>query len=136
MIDLFLRFRSSKDLVSQRQSVPKDYYAYPNQQRHKIEEESFSANIRTAIALLFSTQIESTFTMSKTANTKKPRLEGKRCSWKNEPDVIVVVGGKEFHEHSHHLRSFSGYFDAAFRSGMKESQLMRFELHGRDPREW
>jgi BTB/POZ domain len=51
-------------------------------------------------------------------------------------DTIVVVGGKEFHESSHNLRLLSNYFDAAFRSGMKESQTKRFEFPDKDPEEW
>ncbi|CAB9522625.1 expressed unknown protein [Seminavis robusta] len=53
-----------------------------------------------------------------------------------EPDVIVVVGGTEFHEFSYQLRSWGcGYFDAAFRrTEMKQSG--RFEFPDREPEEW
>lgn len=54
----------------------------------------------------------------------------------SDPDVIVVVGGKEFEEYSYNLRSWSDYFDAAFRSGMKESKYKRFEFPDRNPEEW
>lgn len=47
----------------------------------------------------------------------------KRFECHDGPDVTVVVGGVEFEEYSHSLRLWSGYFDAAFRSGMKPSGL-------------
>ena len=53
-----------------------------------------------------------------------------------EPDVVVVVGGKEFKEYRQILRCWSGYFDAAFRSGMRESKSQRFEFPDRNPEEW
>lgn len=53
-----------------------------------------------------------------------------------EPDVTVVVGGKEFREYRQALRCWSGYFDVAFRSGMKETQSKRFEFPNRNPAEW
>lgn len=53
-----------------------------------------------------------------------------------EPDVVVVVGGEEFHESSHFLRYHSDYFEAAFQSGMKEAQQMRFEFPDKRPEEW
>ena len=53
-----------------------------------------------------------------------------------EPDVIVVVGGQEFHEFSQGLCCWSGYFNGAFRSGMKETETKRFEFPDRDPYEW
>ena len=53
-----------------------------------------------------------------------------------EPDVVVIVGGKEFKEYSNYLCSISEYFDAAFRSGMKESQEMKFEFPDKNPDEW
>ena len=53
-----------------------------------------------------------------------------------EPDVVIVVGGVEYHEHSSFLCSWSGYFDGALRSGMKESESKRFEFPGRMPEEW
>lgn len=52
------------------------------------------------------------------------------------PDVVIVVGGKEFHQNSHHLRSISDYFEAAFRSGMKESQTMKFDFPDKNPDDW
>ena len=51
-------------------------------------------------------------------------------------DVVIVVGGKEFHEYRQSLRCWSGFFDAAFRSGMKESNTQRFEFYDKDPKEW
>ncbi|CAB9529460.1 expressed unknown protein [Seminavis robusta] len=51
-------------------------------------------------------------------------------------DVVVVVGGQEFQECSHHLRYCSSYFNGAFRSGMKETQTMRFEFPDGDPESW
>jgi BTB/POZ domain len=53
-----------------------------------------------------------------------------------DPDVTVVVGGKKFQEHSKFLCCWSGYFDAAFRSGMKETSTKHFEFSDRDPDEW
>ena len=53
-----------------------------------------------------------------------------------DPDVTVVIGGKEFQECSRHLRSWSDYFDAAFRSGMKEAETRKFEFPHREPDEW
>jgi BTB/POZ domain len=55
------------------------------------------------------------------------------ASW---ADVVVVVGGEEFRESSHLLRHCSDYFDAAFRSGMKEATTMRFEFPDKDPEDW
>ncbi|CAB9522776.1 expressed unknown protein [Seminavis robusta] len=60
----------------------------------------------------------------------KPRFE---CG---APDVTVIVGGQQFQEYSHHLRCWSGFFDAAFRSGMKEARTMLFKFPDDDPREW
>ena len=57
------------------------------------------------------------------------------CS-SEEPDVVIVVGGKEFHEYRQSLRCWSAFFDAAFRSGMKESKTQRFEFPDKDPKEW
>eukprot|EP00797_Seminavis_robusta_P016833 Sro2509_g329760.1 n/a (332) ;mRNA; r:2980-3975 len=51
-------------------------------------------------------------------------------------DVVLVVGGVEFHESSHFLRASSDYFEAAFRSGMKEAQTKRFEFPDKDPEGW
>jgi len=51
-------------------------------------------------------------------------------------DMVVVVGKENFRESSRWLRCTSGYFDAAFRSGMKEAQEMRFEFPDKDPKEW
>lgn len=53
-----------------------------------------------------------------------------------ETDVTVVVGSRVFSEHSKHLCCWSGYFEAAFRSGMLESQHRKFEFPDRDPKEW
>jgi BTB/POZ domain len=51
-------------------------------------------------------------------------------------DVVVVVGGKEFVEDSRMLCYLSEYFQAAFRSGMKESLTSRFEFPDEDPAGW
>lgn len=51
-----------------------------------------------------------------------------------EPDVVVVVGGSAFRHRSIQLRSWSEYFDAAYRSGMQ--QTGRFEFPDKDPEEW
>jgi hypothetical protein len=62
-----------------------------------------------------------------------------RCTPKPEaPDVIVVVGGKEFEEFSRHLCCFSDYFNVALRSGMRgaDAPTMRFEFPDKDPEEW
>jgi hypothetical protein len=53
-----------------------------------------------------------------------------------KPDVVVVVGGVEFFEYRQVLRCISDYFDAAFRSGMKEAQNSKFEFVGKNPEEW
>jgi hypothetical protein len=53
-----------------------------------------------------------------------------------EPDVVVIVGGTEFHEYRQVLRCMCGYFDGAFRSGMKESVTKTFEFPDKDPNEW
>jgi hypothetical protein len=58
------------------------------------------------------------------------------CRRSREPDVVVVVGGKEFKESSLVLRQWSDYFDAALRSSLKEAQSMRFEFPDQDPEEW
>lgn len=52
------------------------------------------------------------------------------------PDVTVVVGSRVFAEHSKHLCCWSGYFEAAFRSGMLESASRKFEFPDRNPDEW
>lgn len=56
------------------------------------------------------------------------------CS--SEPDLVVTVGGTKFLEYRQTLRSWSGYFDAAFRCVMDESQSKRFEFPDRRPVEW
>jgi len=63
---------------------------------------------------------------------KKPRLIGDEDS----TDVVLVVGGKEYQEHSRHLCYYSKYFEAAFRSGMKEAQEGRFTFPDDKPSEW
>ena len=65
---------------------------------------------------------------------KKPRLDCFECQ--DGPDAIVIVGDTEFEEFSHNLRCWSGYFDGAFRSGMKEPETKRFEFPDKDPKEW
>jgi hypothetical protein len=62
--------------------------------------------------------------------TKKPKISSE------EPDVVIVVGGKEFGEYRQCLRLWSGFFDALFRSGMKESETNRIEFAHKDPKEW
>lgn len=52
------------------------------------------------------------------------------------PDVVLVFGGKEVQEHSRDLCCWSDYFHGAFRSGMKEAQIRRFEFPHRDSDEW
>jgi len=63
---------------------------------------------------------------------KKARLFGDEDS----TDVVLVVGGKEFQEHSRHLCHYSKYFEAAFRSGMKEAQEGKFTFPDDKPSEW
>lgn len=53
-----------------------------------------------------------------------------------DPNITIVVGGKEFQEYSHSLRCWSDYFDRALSSGMKESDTHRFEFQDKDPQEW
>lgn len=53
-----------------------------------------------------------------------------------KPDIVVIVGGKKFYEHSSLLRQWSGYFDAAFRSGMKETHTMTSTFPEMNPDEW
>jgi len=53
-----------------------------------------------------------------------------------EPDLTIVVGGKVFKEYSITVRCWSDYFDAALKSGMKESHNMTFEFPDDDPAEW
>jgi len=53
-----------------------------------------------------------------------------------EPDVTITVGGKVFREYRQQLRSWSDYFDAAFRSGMIENITKSFEFPDRNPKEW
>lgn len=55
---------------------------------------------------------------------------------KEEPDVTIIVGGKEFRHYRQILCVASDYFDAAFNSGMKESDTMRIEFPDKDPDEW
>ncbi|CAB9506447.1 expressed unknown protein [Seminavis robusta] len=77
--------------------------------------------------------------MSKKAKQKTDNDDGpvlKRGRFSIQPDVTVVVGGTEFQESSHALRICSEYFDAALRSGMKESISKRFEFPDKDPKEW
>ncbi|CAB9515844.1 expressed unknown protein [Seminavis robusta] len=59
-----------------------------------------------------------------------------RCM--REPDVVVVVGKEqeEFQMSSFALRLVSDYFDAAFRSGMKEAAFGRFEFLEKKREEW
>jgi hypothetical protein len=52
-----------------------------------------------------------------------------------EPDVILVIGGEEFHEYSHVLQSWSDYFYGCFRQ-TKMQETNRFNFPHRDPQEW
>lgn len=58
----------------------------------------------------------------------------RKCS--EEPDVTIIVGGTTFRGYRQTLRCWSGYFDAVFRSGMKEEKTKKFEFPDRDPEEW
>ena len=62
--------------------------------------------------------------------TKKPKISPE------ESDVVIVVGGTEFRENKQLLRSWSDFFDALFRSGMKETETNRVEFADKDPKEW
>lgn len=73
--------------------------------------------------------------MSSSARKPKDTLPP-RPACLGDPDVTVVVGGKVFPEQSRFLCCWSGYFEAAFRSGMKETVTRRFEFPDRDPEEW
>lgn len=53
-----------------------------------------------------------------------------------DPDVTLVIGGKTFQEYSHSLRTWSGYFDRALSSGMREEDTLEFDFPDRDPKEW
>lgn len=53
-----------------------------------------------------------------------------------DPDVTLIIGGQEFKEYSHSLCSWSGYFDRALSSGMKEEITYQFEFPDRSPKEW
>ena len=53
-----------------------------------------------------------------------------------QPDVTIVVGGKEYHEYQQVLCFSSQYFDGAFRSGMKEAESKRFEFPDMDLKDW
>ena len=57
-------------------------------------------------------------------------------SFRGESDVIIVVGGTEFPEYSRHLRSWSDYFDAAFRNGTHQAKAGKFDFPDRNPDEW
>jgi len=54
------------------------------------------------------------------------------------PDVVVVVGGEEFEEHSQILCSWSGYFEKAFQRRTEEAKNKRFNLllQDKNPEEW
>ena len=51
------------------------------------------------------------------------------------PDVTLVIGGKEFKEYSHSLRSWSGQ-SRGLSSNMQEQTTYRFEFPDRCPDEW
>ncbi|CAB9522555.1 unknown protein [Seminavis robusta] len=72
----------------------------------------------------------------KVGGKKGGNHEGGTNKGEDWSDVVVVVGGVEFHESSHFLRAGSDYFEAAFRSGMKEAETKRFEFPDKDPEGW
>lgn len=53
-----------------------------------------------------------------------------------DPDVTLIIRGKEFKEYSHTLCGWSGHFDKALTSGMKEQDTYRLEMPERSPEEW
>lgn len=55
---------------------------------------------------------------------------------RREPDVTIVVGGREFLHYSQVLCLASDYFDVALNIGMTESASMRIEFPHDDPCEW
>lgn len=57
-------------------------------------------------------------------------------SRRDNKDVTVVVGDKEFQEDSRQLCYISEYFDGAIHSGMEESTTKRFTFPDDDPAEW
>lgn len=67
---------------------------------------------------------------------RQAKQELRPTSSYSEKDVVVVVGGEEFHENSHILKAYSEYFGGSLRSGTKESRTKRFEFPDRDPKEW
>lgn len=74
---------------------------------------------------------------SNTLHSKEGFISPNPCTKSSEePDVVIVVGGKEFYEYRQVIRCWSGYFDAALRSGMEESKTRRFEFPDRKPEEW
>jgi hypothetical protein len=54
----------------------------------------------------------------------------------SEPDLTVVVGGKEFFHHSVLLRLASEYFDTMLSSDTRESHTGRIDFPDGDPEEW
>jgi len=60
----------------------------------------------------------------------------KKFRSEDELDVVVVVGKKQFRESSAMLQLCSGYFQAAFRSGMKEAATKRFKFPKKKPDGW
>jgi BTB/POZ domain len=65
-----------------------------------------------------------------------PTVENAGAGEEEDPDATVVVGGKEFREHSNFLCYISGYFRGAIRSGMQESATLHFSFPDKDPSEW
>lgn len=75
-------------------------------------------------------------TMKSQVKSNMPNMNVPSVSCSEEPDVTVIVGGKIFQEYRQILCCVSDYFDAAFRSGMKESATKVFEFPDKNPDEW
>lgn len=55
---------------------------------------------------------------------------------REEPDVVIVVGDREFLHYSQVLCLSSEYFDVALNSGMRESESLKISFPDEDPSEW
>lgn len=55
---------------------------------------------------------------------------------REDPDVTVVVGDREYLHYKQVLCLACDYFDVALNIGMKEAESMRIELPDEDPSEW
>jgi hypothetical protein len=64
---------------------------------------------------------------------RQPAYSRRRIS---EPDLTVVVGGKEFLHHSVLLCLASEYFDTMLSSDTRESRTGRIDFPDEDPEEW